>query len=243
MRNRDQRRLQQAAEDTPTRVRRRSRDAARMAEARARERTPDRTTRQEQNAARMAEVRAGEQTPTRLARRERNAATSDATRARENSFERATRRSANASRQARRRARAAQDEGAALRSDDVGFFDIGRMDKTYEHCHAKLWFLENTLGSKYVVALTFTYFANLIRASVDSANLRFALCCAEGKVLLPAIPNPPPYLRFLLTDNGDEVVSGDGDDDAKHFRLNMRNYKNVMGFSSTLLNIFLQSHY
>ena len=221
-----------AGEQTPVRALRLEQNAARMAEVRVGEQTPVRALRLEQNAARMAEVRAGEQTPIRLARRERNAATTDATRARENSSERATRRSANASRQARRRARPAQDEGAALRGDDVGFFDIGRMDKTCQHCHAKLWFLENTLGSKYVVALTFTYFANLIRASVDSANLRFALCCGEGKVLLPAIPNPPPYLGFLLSDNGSEVVPGDGGDDGRHFRVNIRNYNNAMRFSS-----------
>ena len=35
-----------------------------------------------------------------------------------------------------------------------------------------------------------------------------------------------------MTDNGDEVVPGDGGDDAKHFRLNIRNYNNAMSFSS-----------
>ena len=94
-------------------------------------------------------MRALQNTPTRAARREQNALTMSNARTRESSLERAARRATEASRQARRRQnQVAQNEGAALRGDPVEYFDIGRMDRRCNHCHAKLWFLENKKGSK-----------------------------------------------------------------------------------------------
>ena len=52
---------------------------------------------------------------------------------------------------------------------------------------------------------------------------KFYMCCAQGKVQLEPLPNPPQPLRALLTDRNEE---------SQHFRDNIRTYNNSFAFTS-----------
>ena len=222
-----------AAEDTPTRAARRANNAARTEEARAAEDTPARAARQVNNAERTREARAAENTPTRAARRANNATRTAESRAFMDTPTRVTRRAADAARiafartledsptrDARRQTNAIREsarrsretprrlEGAALRGDHVQRLDIGTMSHICQHCNARLWTWEGKNG---------------LRTSLNATTVQFSLCCREGNVRLPPIPNPPPYLWHLLTEDTRN---------AKDFRLNIRSYNNALSFSS-----------
>jgi len=51
----------------------------------------------------------------------------------------------------------------------------------------------------------------------------FSICCAHGKVLLPRLLEPPPYLPNLYTSSECDIIS---------FRKNIRSYNNVLACTS-----------
>ena len=199
-----------ALQDTPMRTARLADNAIRTAEARALENTPTRTTRQADNATRAAESRALMDTPTRATHRAVDAARVAVARAVEDSPTQDARRRGNAIRENARRSRGAVGrlEGAALRGDNVERLNIGRMSRICQYCNARLWTWEGKNG---------------LRTGQNAATVQFTLCCREGKVRLPPIPNPPNYLWRLLTEDTKN---------AKDFRTNIRLYNNALSFSS-----------
>ena len=52
---------------------------------------------------------------------------------------------------------------------------------------------------------------------------KFSVCCAQGKVLLPALQQPSPALYSLLT--GDDTKSS-------NFRQKIRSYNSALAFTS-----------
>ena len=77
-------------------------------------------------------------------------------------------------------------------------FDVGPMNNVCRHCGALLWKQENK-----------------------------ALCCANGQVMLPPIPEAPPLLEELLTGNSSR---------AKTFRQRIRSYNASLAFASIGVN-------
>jgi hypothetical protein len=87
--------------------------------------------------------------------------------------------------------------------------ELGRMDQTCIHCGAKFWMEEKINHS-------------------SQASPIFTTCCANGKVNLPPVLEPPPYLLNLYTSS----LS-----DARSFRNNIRAYNSLMACSSFGANI------
>jgi hypothetical protein len=54
------------------------------------------------------------------------------------------------------------------------------------------------------------------------------MCCAGGKVRLPPVLDPPPYLLDLYTSSHSEAIS---------FRKNIRAYNGILAYSSFGANI------
>jgi hypothetical protein len=82
--------------------------------------------------------------------------------------------------------------------------ELGRMDQTYAHCDAKFWLEEKDCNS-------------------SRASPTFSICCAHGKVLLPHLLEPLPYLLNLYTSLESDAIS---------FRKNIRRYNNVLAYTS-----------
>src|SRR5205814_6424092 len=82
--------------------------------------------------------------------------------------------------------------------------DLGLMEQTCPHCGALHWLAERSTNSSIL-------------------NPRWQLCCQNGEVDLPPMPEPPPFLRHLFEDN---------DDTSKHFRQNSRRYNAALAFTS-----------
>jgi len=72
------------------------------------------------------------------------------------------------------------------------------------------------------------HFLEECAASSSRANLKFILCCAQGKVTLPPLAPPLEPLRRLFTSN--EV-------DAKDFRERIRFYNNALAFTYVGANL------
>ena len=87
--------------------------------------------------------------------------------------------------------------------------DLGRMDQLCLHCNAKFWMGEKDINS-------------------SQASPTFAVCCAGGKVKLPPLLIPPPYLMELYTSSGPEPNS---------FRRDIRAYNNLLAFTSFGANV------
>ncbi|CAG8787215.1 5929_t:CDS:2 [Dentiscutata erythropus] len=73
------------------------------------------------------------------------------------------------------------------RHDKTKHHDIGRINQTCRHCKAKFWITEKNQNSR-------------IAAS------KFSLCCANNKVQLPPLLEPPPYLLNLYTLTNPDAV-------------------------------------
>ncbi|CAG8705246.1 13676_t:CDS:1, partial [Funneliformis mosseae] len=56
----------------------------------------------------------------------------------------------------------------------------------------------------------------------------FSTCCAHGKVRLPCLVEPPPYLLNLYTSSNSDAIS---------FQKNIRRYNNVLACTSFDANI------
>ncbi|GES88499.1 uncharacterized protein LOC112012066 [Rhizophagus clarus] len=96
-------------------------------------------------------------------------------------------------------------------TDELGCVDngitrheLGRMDQTCVHCGAKFWLEEKDHNSSH-------------------ASPTFSFCCAHGKVLLPHLHEPPPYLLNLYTSSECDAIS---------FHKNIRRYNNVLACTS-----------
>jgi hypothetical protein len=95
------------------------------------------------------------------------------------------------------------------RRSDGGRLDLGSMDQTCSHCGAKFWLNEKDQSS-------------------NLSSPRFAVCCAGGKVRLPPVLDPPPYLLDLYTSSSSE---------ARSFRKNIRAYNGLFACSSFGTNV------
>ncbi|PKY39566.1 hypothetical protein RhiirA4_312718, partial [Rhizophagus irregularis] len=82
--------------------------------------------------------------------------------------------------------------------------ELGNMEQTCIHCDAKFWIEERVRNSSRV-------------------SPAFAICCASGKVNLPPLLEPPPYLLNLYTSSRS---------DANTFRKNIRGYNSLLACTS-----------
>ncbi|CAG8718490.1 4597_t:CDS:2, partial [Acaulospora morrowiae] len=91
-----------------------------------------------------------------------------------------------------------------FQSGDLEQHQIGRMDRVCKNCDAIIWSEEK----KTNFSRTLPIFTN---------------CCIQGKVLLPALLDPPPILHALLTSI---------DTKARNFRRKIRSYNLALAFTS-----------
>lgn len=82
--------------------------------------------------------------------------------------------------------------------------DLGNMDEECPYCHARHWYDEHN------------------RKRADG-KLEFYACCANGKVSLPLLEKPPPFLMGLFTNR---------DYTSRHFRENIRRFNAALAFTS-----------
>src|SRR5437763_70334 len=90
------------------------------------------------------------------------------------------------------------------RKSEGGRLDLGSMDQTCLHCGAKFWLSEKDRNS-------------------SKSSPKLAMCYAGGKVNLPPVLDPTPYLLDLYTSSGSE---------AKSFCNNIRAYNSLLACSS-----------
>ncbi|OAD03751.1 hypothetical protein MUCCIDRAFT_110630 [Mucor lusitanicus CBS 277.49] len=64
---------------------------------------------------------------------------------------------------------------------------------------------------------------NALLFSKELLRGKFSMCCAQGKVQLEPLPDPPQPLRALLTERNEE---------SRHFRDEIRAYNNSFAFTS-----------
>ncbi|XVF50465.1 hypothetical protein PTKIN_Ptkin04bG0103400 [Pterospermum kingtungense] len=98
-----------------------------------------------------------------------------------------------------------EDVANQFESEDL-MLNLGGPIHKCTFCGAQMWFEER-----------------LVRTSTSS-NLRFSLCCLEGKVWLPLYKETPVPLNSLLDYNGGVK--------AKYFRDNIRMYNSMFQFTS-----------
>ncbi|XP_070048226.1 uncharacterized protein [Nicotiana tomentosiformis] len=85
-------------------------------------------------------------------------------------------------------------------------WNFGPPTNTCQYCGAILWYEERTKKTK------------------QTTRPKFSFCCMEGRVRLPLMSQPPPYLKYLLsTDSGQLGIS---------FRKNIRVYNSMFAFTS-----------
>uniref|UniRef100_A0A2N9J2K3 ATP-dependent DNA helicase n=1 Tax=Fagus sylvatica TaxID=28930 RepID=A0A2N9J2K3_FAGSY len=84
--------------------------------------------------------------------------------------------------------------------------NFGPPTQVCEHCGAQLWYEERTLKSK------------------KPKKPKFSLCCSEGRIQLPILKDPPPFLERLLNLNNDQR--------SMKFRLGIRIYNSLFAFTS-----------
>ena len=94
-------------------------------------------------------------------------------------------------------------------ADSIIRHDLGGMDHTCIHCGAKFWLDERDQKSSRI-------------------SPTFAMCCASGKVCLPPLLKPPPYLLHLYTSS---------QNDASSFRKNIRAYNSILSCTSFAANV------
>jgi DNA-directed RNA polymerase subunit RPC12/RpoP len=76
-----------------------------------------------------------------------------------------------------------------------------------EYCGAKMWYQERMGKTRH------------------SVNPKYQLCCGNGKVQLPLLKSPPPFLQHLLFDRDSSV--------SKKFQQNIRAYNMMFAFTSS----------
>ena len=84
--------------------------------------------------------------------------------------------------------------------------NLGPPTQICEHCGAQLWYGERTVKSK------------------TPTKPKFSLCCSEGRVKLPLLKEPPPFLGNLLNINSDQR--------SINFQLGIRIYNSLFAFTS-----------
>ncbi|XP_030964293.1 uncharacterized protein LOC115985491 [Quercus lobata] len=89
--------------------------------------------------------------------------------------------------------------------------DLGPPTIVCEHCGAQLWYEERTVKSK------------------TPTKPKFSLCCSEGRVELPLLKEPPPFLGNLLNINSDQR--------SINFQLGIRIYNSLFAFTSLGVNV------
>ncbi|SRR6266540_7442810 len=90
------------------------------------------------------------------------------------------------------------------RSDGGHRLDLGSMDQTCLHCSVKFWLSEKDRNS-------------------SKSSPKLAICYAGGKVRLPPVLDPSPYLLDLYTSSHSE---------ARNFHNNIRAYNGLLACSS-----------
>ncbi len=102
---------------------------------------------------------------------------------------------------------------------------LARREFDDSHCG-----LRHTLGEMTTMCgkCNALHFLEECATSSSRANLKFTLCCAQGKVTLPPLAPPLEPLRRLLTSN--EV-------DAKDFRQRIHSYNNALAFTYVGANL------
>ena len=91
------------------------------------------------------------------------------------------------------------------RSYDSTIWNFGKPTYRCEHFNAILWCEERLNSHK------------------GTKKPSFRICCKQGKIDLPKIAYPPPYLAGLLTGEGS---------DATNFKENIRSYNSMFSFTS-----------
>ena len=109
----------------------------------------------------------------------------------------------------KRRLQRERTERYRKKKANEGRHDLGNMDQECLHCGAKFWLHEKNQNSSL-------------------SSPKFAICCADGKVNLPPMLEPPPYLLDLYTSSHT---------DASHFRKNIRAYNSLLACTSFGANI------
>lgn len=94
--------------------------------------------------------------------------------------------------------------GRRMYSEPILQVQFGRMQVTCEYCKAFHWIEERLKHS-------------------STSHPVFSHCCHHNKVRLPALPLPPPKLRYLLTSSST---------DARQFREHIRQYNSALAFTS-----------
>ena len=89
--------------------------------------------------------------------------------------------------------------------------DLGPPTIVCEHCGDQLWYEERTVKSKM------------------PTKSKFSLCCSEGKVELPLLKEPPPFLGSLLNINNDQR--------SINFQLGIIIYNSLFAFTSLGSNV------
>ena len=84
--------------------------------------------------------------------------------------------------------------------------DLGPPTIVCVHCGAQLWYEERTIKSK------------------TPTKPKFSLCCSKGRVELPLLKEPPPFLGNLLNINSDKR--------SINFQLGIRIYNSLFAFTS-----------
>ena len=84
--------------------------------------------------------------------------------------------------------------------------DLGPPIIVCEHCGAQLWYEKRTIKSK------------------TPSKPKFSLCCFEGRVELPLLKEPPPFLGSLLNINSYQR--------SINFQLGIRIYNSPFAFTS-----------
>ena len=89
-------------------------------------------------------------------------------------------------------------------NDGLTRYELGIIDQICIHCGAKFWIDEKDRNSSHI-------------------SPKFAVCCTHGKVHLPPLMKPPPYLLNLYTSS---------EPDACSFHKNIRRYNSILACTS-----------
>lgn len=87
------------------------------------------------------------------------------------------------------------------------YFDEGDAEFACMHCGAMFWYGERIKKDKK-----------------KRTNLSFSMCCQHGKVVLPLMHDPPPFLERMFFDKKAKA--------SQNFIDNIRQYNNMFAFTS-----------
>lgn len=94
---------------------------------------------------------------------------------------------------------------------NTGYSDIGDPSIECTQCGAQMWYQEKVVKRKH------------------SAVPKFQLCCGKGKVVLPLLRTPPPFLKHLLSNENDVLC--------RNYQQNCRLYNIMFAFTSPGMKI------